>query len=270
LGTEFLREQISYDLERQFRVSYRVALLMISAYYAVLIPYYMTAYRSPVRLPVVLVTAGALVLLLACLAILERLHPKHFQFLGVAAMAILAGPILMQLALTGSSRHHLEMGLIVVASALIFHQTLFFLAAQMAVAGTWAAVLWHQVPARGRMDTGLGVLSTLIVALTAHLILRALLKNQVELRLKNLTREAEKDHLHAELAQAFESVRTLRGLVPICAHCNKIRDDSGFWQKVETYVESHSHAEFTHGLCPDCLGGLKDQFEALVPEANES
>lgn len=57
----------------------------------------------------------------------------------------------------------------------------------------------------------------------------------------------------AELQNALENIKTLRGLIPICAHCKKIRDDEGFWKQVETYVSEHSLATFSHGLCPSCL-----------------
>ena len=57
-----------------------------------------------------------------------------------------------------------------------------------------------------------------------------------------------------ELTDALAGIKTLRGLLPICASCKKIRDDQGYWQKVELYLAEHTDAEFTHGLCPDCMG----------------
>lgn len=56
-----------------------------------------------------------------------------------------------------------------------------------------------------------------------------------------------------ELKAALENIRTLKGLLPICASCKKIRDDHGYWDQVENYIMSHSDAVFTHGLCPDCM-----------------
>jgi len=56
----------------------------------------------------------------------------------------------------------------------------------------------------------------------------------------------------AKLQKAVASVKTLRGLVPVCAWCKKIRDDRGYWNEVEAYVAAHSEADFTHGICPDC------------------
>lgn len=51
-------------------------------------------------------------------------------------------------------------------------------------------------------------------------------------------------------------VRILRGLLPICSRCKKIRDDQGFWEQVESYLEAHSQVTFSHGICPDCLDAL--------------
>jgi len=63
-------------------------------------------------------------------------------------------------------------------------------------------------------------------------------------------REAE---LRARLEKAVAEIRTLRGLVCICAWCKRIRDEVEAWQTVETFVQSRTHAAFTHGICPDCL-----------------
>ncbi len=55
-----------------------------------------------------------------------------------------------------------------------------------------------------------------------------------------------------ELRTAFAEVRTLQGILPICASCKRIRSDGGQWEAVESYVRDHTNAEFSHGLCPDC------------------
>jgi len=61
---------------------------------------------------------------------------------------------------------------------------------------------------------------------------------------------------NTQLEETLKDVRTLQGLIPICAQCKKIRDVKGFWQKVETYLEERSGARFTHGLCEDCMQKL--------------
>jgi PAS domain S-box-containing protein len=65
--------------------------------------------------------------------------------------------------------------------------------------------------------------------------------------------EHEREILIHELRVAMANIKTLKGLLPTCAWCKKVRDDNGHWQKVETYIEEHSDASFTHGICPDCL-----------------
>lgn len=66
--------------------------------------------------------------------------------------------------------------------------------------------------------------------------------------------------LIAGLQEALAQVKQLSGLVPICANCKKVRDDQGFWDAVETYIENHSDARFTHGICPDCVAALYPKF----------
>jgi PAS domain S-box-containing protein len=66
----------------------------------------------------------------------------------------------------------------------------------------------------------------------------------------------ERERMIAELKEALANVKTLRGLIPICAACKKIRDDKGYWRQVEVYVRDHSEAEFSHGVCPECMKAL--------------
>ncbi|MFA5044118.1 MAG: response regulator [Kiritimatiellia bacterium] len=62
----------------------------------------------------------------------------------------------------------------------------------------------------------------------------------------------EKDRYIVQLQEALAAVKTLSGLLPICASCKQIRDDKGYWHQVESYIQQHSTAVFTHGLCPKC------------------
>lgn len=64
--------------------------------------------------------------------------------------------------------------------------------------------------------------------------------------------EDERDRLLVELGEALANVRTLRGFIPICAACRKVRNDQGYWQAVEVFVGEQTEAQFSHGLCPDC------------------
>ena len=82
--------------------------------------------------------------------------------------------------------------------------------------------------------------------------------------------EAERSQLIQELKNALANVKSLSGLLPICASCKKIRDDKGYWDQVESYVQKHSEATFTHGLCPDCIRKLyPDQAEAVLGSSSK-
>jgi PAS domain S-box-containing protein len=72
--------------------------------------------------------------------------------------------------------------------------------------------------------------------------------------------EEERERLIGELEAALAKVKTLKGLVPICPSCKKIRDDQGFWHQVETYIRDHSEAEFSHNICPECMKKLYPEY----------
>lgn len=61
---------------------------------------------------------------------------------------------------------------------------------------------------------------------------------------------------HIELKKAREEIKNLRGILPICAACKKIRDDKGYWNQIESYISKHSDADFSHSICPDCAAKL--------------
>jgi len=65
--------------------------------------------------------------------------------------------------------------------------------------------------------------------------------------------ETERNALIDELNTSLQEVKTLQGFLPICTNCRKIREDSGYWQQIESYIQEHTDARFTHGICPDCM-----------------
>ncbi len=69
--------------------------------------------------------------------------------------------------------------------------------------------------------------------------------------LSNTTRELHKKN--AQLQDALDHVKTLQGIIPICSHCHKIRNDEQIWDQLETYLSDHSDAKFSHGICPGCM-----------------
>lgn len=92
----------------------------------------------------------------------------------------------------------------------------------------------------------------LALALTCFSVRRVkdLLKSKSDLHQRN-----------TQLLNALSEIKELRGIIPICSSCKKVRDDHGFWQQVEVYIQKHTDAQFTHGLCSDCI---KELYPELV------
>ncbi len=73
-----------------------------------------------------------------------------------------------------------------------------------------------------------------------------------------------------ELEESLHRVKQLQGLLPICSYCKKIRNDSNYWQQVETYISEHSRVQFSHGVCPDCYEAIvKPELQKLSPPGRE-
>jgi len=70
-----------------------------------------------------------------------------------------------------------------------------------------------------------------------------------------------------ELEDATRQIRQLRGLLPICCRCKKVRDDGGYWSEVETYITAHSDTKFSHSFCPDCYQIALSEFSQQQPRA---
>ena len=71
--------------------------------------------------------------------------------------------------------------------------------------------------------------------------------------------EKEREELITKLEKALNEIKQLQGIIPICASCKQIRDDKGAWNQIEQYISEHSEAQFSHGICPECM-------EKLYPE----
>jgi PAS domain S-box-containing protein len=80
----------------------------------------------------------------------------------------------------------------------------------------------------------------------------------------NITRrkqaELDREELLGKLERTIQELKTLRGIIPICSSCKKIRDDRGSWRQIESYIKEHSEAEFSHGMCPECVEQFYDEL----------
>lgn len=80
---------------------------------------------------------------------------------------------------------------------------------------------------------------------------------EIELRKQS---ETQREEVIQNLQSALNEIKVLKGILPICMHCKKIRDDSGYWNQLEHYIVSHSHADFSHGICPSCMEKHYSQY----------
>lgn len=109
--------------------------------------------------------------------------------------------------------------------------------------GDWKWILnWGRVVTRDPQGKPLRALGT-------HLDITR--RKQAELQNLELIRKLE---------TALTEIKTLRGIIPICSHCKKIRDDQGYWKQLEAYISDHSEAEFSHGICPECISRLYPDY----------
>jgi DNA-binding NtrC family response regulator len=93
-----------------------------------------------------------------------------------------------------------------------------------------------------------------------------LLERAVRYAIERKRAQEERERLIVQLQEALASVKALRGMLPICASCKKIRDDTGYWNQIESYIRAHADVEFSHGLCPDCTGRL---YPDLFPDISQ-
>jgi PAS domain S-box-containing protein len=78
--------------------------------------------------------------------------------------------------------------------------------------------------------------------------------------------EREREKLIGDLQEALDNIRTLKGMLPICASCKKIRDDQGYWNQIESYIRAHTGTEFTHSICPECAHRLYPELYANIDQ----
>lgn len=133
--------------------------------------------------------------------------------------------------------------------------------------------IWHDVTERRQAEKTLSKysehLERLVQERTAELA-KVNSQLQHDIAMRKLA-EHEREKLISELQDAMSRIKTLSGLLPTCAWCRKVRDDDGYWKKVETYIEEHSDASFTHGICPECLQkNDPESYREFIDSNNES
>jgi hypothetical protein len=127
-------------------------------------------------------------------------------------------------------------------------------------------ILWMRSPSVGLFDNT-GFHAVFFVSVFAYELwfgLLIMMMNTQRLGGELLrSEESLKSHV-VKLEKAISEVKTLKGLLPICASCKRIRDDQGYWNQLETYIDKHSEATFTHGICPDCAEKMRSEIEEIL------
>lgn len=135
--------------------------------------------------------------------------------------------------------------------------------AQCLCVGLALASLAHWVGPGLILGNAFILLSSTLLSTVIWRYLNRLIAALSLLREKDRVILRQRTRLVRELRASLANIRTLRGLIPICAHCKRVRDDAGFWQQVEAYVHERSEAKFSHSICPSCMVDVADDFRRM-------
>jgi hypothetical protein len=127
---------------------------------------------------------------------------------------------------------------------------------------SWDLRMWPTPDLAARLDSalpqvvlGAGVLAAVLLGAVAFLAL-LFARQAVEIAQAN-----------SALRSALDQVQTLEGLLPICSYCKRVRDDSGYWSQIDTYLRKHTNASPTHSFCPECAANMYEEWGLEVPES---
>lgn len=152
-----------------------------------------------------------------------------------------------------------------VASGVVLRRRWTLLLFQGLLLGLWITLAVHVA--------GLAAMASWVFDLVLAGLLAFLIRHLLERHTRTLLRRIQRQRalirtnmaLVTEVQESLQSIRTLSGLIPICAHCKKIRNDQGYWEQVESFLRAHTEARFSHGVCPECAQALLEEFKH--PEA---
>ncbi len=178
------------------------------------------------------------------------------QAAGGLATLLTVATALLHLSLAKDTHESMDLILVEVGAGFFLASPLWFGLVTGTVLLGWGLVMSLLPMGDHALHFGGGLCIAACLAWGIHLVRQRMLGDLAELQARGLRQEAE-------LREALERIRTLSGLIPICAQCKKIRDDHGRWNPMEAYVEAHSGASFSHGLCPDCLAAARAEWEGM-------
>jgi len=261
------RDDIYNEVLGLYMRGYRTASAVIGTYYLLLIPVHFVAQVPGVGPRMIvpnLLTAS--VFLGSSLGIFRAwILPRQWPLVAITCLLAPTANHLLLMGLTGRVELTSDLMLVITAASAVSPQLRLHLLILGSCLASWIAGVLVIRPHGDGLHWGLGLLSASLVSLALQGIVSRLAMMQARLRVRDAHLAERQKRITAELRDALENVQILRGLIPMCGHCKKIRDDSGYWTQVESYIEKRSEAEFTHGICPECLAQLKKEFEDILP-----
>lgn len=262
---EALVQQFERRVNAQFLWGYRATALILGTFFA-----FLAAYRflplSKESLPRVLAwEALALAIFYAAIFLFAprvRTAGRHVEDLGVLLLlGTIFNSVLLMVVLPRSIQTTSFM-LVQLASGMAFRSRLRFLLVQALNLMAWVALFLRVESGHSPEPWIFAIVSAVLVALALHLFVRHTHRALREQFLQSALLLRQRERLIRSLRTNLANIRTLRGLIPICAQCKKVRDDEGFWHAVEHYLAEHSEAQFTHGICPQCAESALREWRA--------
>lgn len=261
--------EIRQELEAPLARGTRWGTAVIGAYYLLLAA---TAYASPVgwrmqAARAVTLAAGAGLLGIAVLLRRPPAEAGRSESMATLGVAMVLVQVLCNVVVRQSWIHTSDLMILLVAMAFIVRRGARYFGLLLAGLGTWwiAAAVEHAEPTLHHW--AIGTISAALASVVLHFHLRRMGRHQEQLLLRDRELMEEKDRLVEQFETALESVKTLEGLIPICSHCKKIRNDDGFWEQVESYVRRRTDARFSHGICPECLPAVRAEVERIKADS---
>ena len=252
---EELTRQFEQRVNRQFLWGYRTTALILGAFFV-----FLAAYRFiqpsfsviPRELAWEALALAVFYLAIFLLAPRVRTAGRHVEDLGVLLVLGTVFNAVCLMVFLPRSIQTTSFMLVQLGSGMAFRSRLRFILVQVLNLLAWVALFLRVESNRSPEPWIFAIVSAVLVAIAFHLFVQHTYRQlgQQYFRSELLLRQRER--LIRSLRQSLSNIRTLRGFIPICAHCKKVRDDEGFWHAVEHYLKEHSDAEFTHGICPQC------------------
>ncbi len=261
------RDDIYNEVLGLYMRGYRTASALIGAYYLLLIPIHFVA--QPVGVGAQMIVPNVLtatVFLGSSLGIFQKwILPRQWSLVAITCLLAPTANHLFLMGLTGRLELTSDLMLVITAASVVSPRLKLHLVILGSCLASWVVGVLVIRPQGDRLHWALGLVSASLVSLALHGIVSRLSLMQARLRVRDAHLAERQKRITQDLREALQNVQILRGLIPMCGHCKKIREDSGFWTKVESYIEERTEAEFSHGICPDCEVQLRREFEDLLP-----